>query len=141
MRLTRPIWLAFAVALIAVLAAMGWITAVVIRLDGAEAESGRRAQLEENARLALWRMDSALAPLIAAEHARPHAAFGERKTVGKATKGKPTPEDVMLSDWFDGQPPTLPGEATPFAKLYFRFEPGGRLTSPHAQASESSKAP
>src|SRR4051812_39240449 len=108
MRLTRPIWLAFAVALIAVLAAMGWITAVVVRLDSAEAESGRRAQLEENARLALWRMDSALAPLIAAEHARPHAAFGERKPVGKTTKGKPTAEEALLSDWFDGPPPPLP---------------------------------
>ena len=57
-------WLAFAAATAIVLAAMGWTTAAVLRLD-------RRAQLEENVRLALWRMDSALGPLVAAEQARP----------------------------------------------------------------------
>jgi signal transduction histidine kinase len=57
-------WLAFAAAALVVMAAMGWTTAAVLRLD-------RRAQLEENVRLALWRMDSALGPLIAAEQARP----------------------------------------------------------------------
>ena len=73
MRHPRLMWLAFAAAAAVVLASMGWVTAAVLRLDAAEAESRRRAQLEENVRLALWRMDSALAPLIAAEHARPVA--------------------------------------------------------------------
>src|SRR5678815_6155986 len=75
MRQARLTWLAFAGAALVVLASMGWVTAAVLRLDAAEAESRRRAQLEENVRLALWRMDSALAPLIAAEHARPGGAF------------------------------------------------------------------
>jgi signal transduction histidine kinase len=68
MNRTRPIWIAFAAAVAVVLASMGWVTAAVLRLD-------RRAQLEENARLALWRMDSAIAPLIAEEQARPARGF------------------------------------------------------------------
>ena len=71
MKQPRLVWLVFAAAAAVVLASMAWVTAAVLRLDAAEAESRRRAQLEENVRLALWRMDSALAPLLAAEHARP----------------------------------------------------------------------
>src|SRR3954462_8713143 len=100
MRQPRFLWLAFAAAVAGVLASMGWGTATVLRLDAAEAESRRRAQLEENVRLALWRMDSALAPLIAAEHARPASAF---------TNPVPAP---------------LPGTQTPFVRAYFRLTPG-----------------
>ena len=70
MKQPRLTWLVFAAAAAVVLASMAWVTAAVLRLDAAEAESRRRAQLEENVRLALWRMDSALAPLLATEHAR-----------------------------------------------------------------------
>lgn len=94
-------WPAFAAAAVVVLASMGWVTATVLRLDAAEAESRRRAQLEENVRLALWRMDSALAPLIAAEHARPAGAFA-------APVSAP-----------------LPGTPTPFVAIYFRYTPDG----------------
>jgi signal transduction histidine kinase len=100
-------WLAFAAAVVVVMAAMGWTTAAVLRLDRAEAESRRRAQLEENVRLALWRMDSALAPLIAAEHARPATSY---------------------SGGFSGAPPVsppLPGTERPFVRVYFHYGPDG----------------
>src|SRR6266511_1971843 len=70
----RPVltWAIFALCLAVVLAAMGWITRLVLRLDQAEADASRQATLQENIRLALWRMDSALAPLTAQENARPY---------------------------------------------------------------------
>ena len=101
MRQTRLMWLGFAAATAVVLAAMAWVTGAVLRLDAAEIESRRRARLEENVRLALWRMDSALAPLIAAEHARP-----------VATAARPTSAP-------------LPGTQTPFVSLYFRYSAEG----------------
>ena len=75
--------------------------AAVLRLDAAEAESRRRAQLEENVRLALWRMDSALAPLLATEHARP-----DRGLVAPVA----TP---------------LPGTQASFVSWRFRYPPSG----------------
>src|SRR6476661_8205445 len=110
MRQPRFLWPGFAAAVAVVLASMGWVTAAVLRLDAAEAESRRRAQLEENVRLALWRMDSALAPLIAAEHARPGGAFA-----------------VPVSA-------PLPGTQTPFVASYFRYTPAGVVPVPEAQA-------
>ena len=94
-------WLGFAAAAAVVLASMAWVTAAVLRLDAAEAESRRRAQLEENVRLALWRMDSALAPLLAAEHARPDRAVAAPVA---------TP---------------LPGTEMSFVSWRFRYPPSG----------------
>ena len=60
----------FVVATIAILVALLWMTILVIRLERSERESKVRAHLEENIRLALWRIDSALTPLLAQESTR-----------------------------------------------------------------------
>lgn len=117
MRRMRFTWPAFAAAAVVVLASMGWVTAAVLRLDAAEAESRRRAQLEENVRLALWRMDSALAPLIAAEHARPAGGFA-----------------APLSA-------SLPGTRTPFVAAYFRYTPDSIIPVHTSQPARAPGAP
>lgn len=75
MKQVTRIWLPFAVCLAVLLAAMGWLSLTVLRLDRAQAETQQRMLLEENVRLALWRMDSALAPLVAQESARNYFAY------------------------------------------------------------------
>ncbi len=60
----------FGLAFVALFAAVAWISSVTLRLDAAEREARRQSTLEENVRLALWRMDSALLPFIARENAR-----------------------------------------------------------------------
>src|SRR5688572_13013143 len=64
----RFIWLAFVICLAVVTLAMGWISHTVFRLETAEIQAARQS---ENERLALWRMDSSLMPLITRESARP----------------------------------------------------------------------
>ena len=131
MKQGRLTWPAFAAAVAVVIAAMAWITCAVVRLDAAEAESRRRAQLEENVRLALWRMDSALAPLIAAEHARPAAAFEPLdEYLGQVQSQRAlSPRPGGLA------PPVLEGTEAQFVRAYFQFDALG-LTSPQADASE-----
>ena len=53
----RPLhtWVAFALCAAVVLAAMGWVSVIVLRLDRAEALSRQEAAFEETVRLALWR--------------------------------------------------------------------------------------
>ena len=67
------IGIAFCVATLGVLAAMIWMTNQVLRLERSEAEAMQRAVLEENTRLALWRIDSALSPILAQESVRPNS--------------------------------------------------------------------
>ena len=75
--MNRPwqIWSLFALSLVVLLTAMAWVTSTAVRLDRAEWQAGQRAELEERTRLALWRMDSLLAPIIIEESARPFNAY------------------------------------------------------------------
>ena len=52
------------------LAALAWITAVVLSLERAELTARANAEHQEALRLALWRMDSWLAPRLATEGGR-----------------------------------------------------------------------
>ena len=74
MKRSFSIWLCFALCLAVVLAAMGWISLSAVRSDRAETDARRQAVLEEKVRLALWRIDSALAPMLAQESARSNFA-------------------------------------------------------------------
>lgn len=124
MRRTWLLWMAFALCLAVVLAAMGWISRAAVQLDRAEAQARGQAELEENLRLALWRIDSALAPLVAQESARPYFAYNTflplDRPYGKRGRGEPLAPSPLLRD--------LP----PPVRAYFQFEPDGRLGSPRA---------
>lgn len=70
-------WLTSAACLAIVFAALAWLTSTVLRLDRANAEIQQQAAFEERVRLALWRADSLLAPLLATENARPLEQYAE----------------------------------------------------------------
>lgn len=59
----------FAAALLA--GALLWISRTALALEAGQAEARRRADLEERARLALWRMDAAVATLLSQENTAP----------------------------------------------------------------------
>jgi len=68
----RPLhtWLVFATLLVLALGSFGWLSRAVVRLDDAQRGQLAEAEREEKVRLALWRMDSSLALLMADEDAR-----------------------------------------------------------------------
>ncbi len=61
----------FGACLAVLLGGVAWISLTAVRLDRAELAARREAALEENVRLALWRLDSDLMPLVARESTRP----------------------------------------------------------------------
>src|SRR5687767_8149699 len=73
----RPwqVWFAFALCSLLVAAAMGWLTVHALRVDRERSAARAEAELEQRVSLALWRMDTKLAPLIAEEVARPHQYY------------------------------------------------------------------
>ncbi|MEW6251794.1 MAG: HAMP domain-containing sensor histidine kinase, partial [Planctomycetota bacterium] len=126
MRSPWHIALIFAASLALLLAATGWITAAALRFERAEAEARRQAALEESVRLALWRMDSALAPLIAQEHAWPYfvyAAFYPAEAAYTRMFNRAEVGEVQM-------PSPLLAPESAFVRLYFQFNPDGTLTSP-----------
>jgi len=140
MKRSWHIWIGFLFCLAVVLAAMGYISLAALRLDEAEArarrheaqarrqetDARRRAAWEENVRLALWRMDSALAPFVARESVRPYFAYSAFVPVNRSYS-------AMFNDRGGGEmliPSPLLNDPSPNILVYFQFEPDGRLTSP-----------
>jgi signal transduction histidine kinase len=63
----RRTWGVFAACLALVGLALGWATREVLELERREAKAIEDARVHESMRLALWRMDSAFAPVLAQE--------------------------------------------------------------------------
>jgi signal transduction histidine kinase len=128
MRRARFTWLVFALCLTAVAAAMGWASLTVLRLDRAQEAGLRQGDLEERVRLSLWRMDSAVTPLIALENARPYFAYTAFYPLERAYTrlfSQIEPQDVLV-------PSPLLTATPPHVQIHFQFGPGGELTSPQA---------
>ncbi len=126
MKLTTAIWFVFALCLLLVLAAMGWLSATALKSDRAEVEARRQAALEERVRLALWRMDSALAPTVAQESARPYFAylpyFPAERSFNRMFNARSKGETLVASPLLVETPPRI--------LLHFQFDAAGNLTSP-----------
>ncbi len=134
MRRQWLVWLVFGVCLSVGLGAMSWISFKVLELDRNTALSRHQAayqgQLEENARLALWRMDSMLAPIIAQENARPYFLYSaffpsERAAPTKSIAPKGKDDGVLI-------PSPLMVQTSDLVVLHFQIAPDGSMTSPQA---------
>lgn len=131
----RRTWLVFAACMGLGLAGLVWISRLVLGLEQREARSRSQAAQEERVRLALWRMDSALAPLVAQESSRPYFHFRAR-----------FPANAAYARMYDRPPAGAPMAASPLmpggipqVKLHFQVEPSGRFSSP--QVPEGADAP
>ncbi len=116
------LWLLFAACLAVVLAAMGWISLTAFQADRAETLARQQSAMEEKTRLALWRIDTALAPLLAEENARPYFVYRPFFPAG-AEVGR-TPGATI--------PSPLLKEPSPHVVLHFQYGPDGLLTSPES---------
>ena len=121
------IWLTFAICLAVVLAAMGWVSLAAVRLDRAEVKARQQALTEERIRLALWRIDSTLAPILARESARSFLAYQAFLPADPPPGGMgPRPNKSV---WTASPLLTSPAD---HVLLYFQIGPDGTFTSPQA---------
>lgn len=108
-------------------AVLTWLTVALLQLDGDEREARRESAVQERLRLALWRMDSWMAPQLARENLRPasdYSAFptaANAWTTGFSRIGK---DQVMV------QSPLL-GAESPLFSLHFEVNSFG-ICSPQA---------
>ena len=128
MRSPWQVWLAFVVCLAMIVAAVGWLSFRALESDRAEATARRQAQAEENARLALWRIDTALAPLVMQENSQPYFSYSTlypaERSPGKP-RGKGAPEPI---------PSPLVTQPPPQVLLHFQIDGAGRFSSPRVPA-------
>jgi len=122
----RLTWLIFAVCALLVVDGLGWVTWQVLALERREHEAQRRAERQESVRLALWRMDGLLSPVIAAEAARPYfhyRAFYPAERAYSRMWEPPFADEVLVPS------PLLAGPGD-HIRLHFEGSQDGWLTSP-----------
>jgi signal transduction histidine kinase len=108
------------------LGGVGWITVTALRLEASEARARRQGALEETVRLALWRLDSDLAPLLARESSRPYfqyAAFYAEERGWTRMYAPVSTGDVLV-------PSPLLTDKPSEIRLYFQYTLDGKLSSP-----------
>jgi signal transduction histidine kinase len=131
-------WLVFGACAAVALVALGWISLTALSLERAQLQAGEKAELEERVRLALWRMDSALSPLIVEESARPWSAYeafsGSALVYTKGGKGYSRAQqgDVLV-------PSPLLGFSSSNVWLHFQLTAGGQLSSPQVPVGQQVK--
>jgi signal transduction histidine kinase len=126
--LNRPsqIWTVFGVCLAVLLAAMGWVSWTAVRFERAQREAQQKADFEESVRLALWRMDSTLSPLIVQESSRAYFTYNSFYAAERAYNrmfNELKPGEVLV-------PSPLLTQTTTNVLLHFQCGPNGLLTSP-----------
>ncbi len=132
MRSRRSWWLIYGACSAVVALALVWITVTVVGLERAEIRARTDAAHQEALRLALWRMDSWLAPQLAQEAARPYfdyQPFYSHARAYTALLSPIRPGEVLTPS------PLLSFESQYFS-LHFQMGPDGRLTSPQAPIGE-----
>ncbi|MCK5944239.1 MAG: hypothetical protein KAI24_19790, partial [Planctomycetes bacterium] len=128
--MTSPRWAAswwFVGVTGVMLAVLSWLTVTLLQLDHDEREARRQAAGQERMRLALWRMDSWLAPQLVRESLRPasdYRAFPRASNAWTSGFSKIGPDKVLV------QSPLL-GVESPLFPLHFEVTPQG-LCSPQS---------
>lgn len=126
------IWLSFAACAAIGFGVLGWFTREMVRMRHETAESERLAAIEENVRLALWRMDSAMASVHGLEAARPWRQYESFVPIGAAFSDEFSP----LSNKSILTPSPLLLNTPPFVRLHFQIEPDGSVHSPQVPRRE-----
>ena len=119
---------ALAIGAIVVLLALGFITWSVLRLESREAEARQASDQQESLRLALWRIDSVMTPILAREAARPYFEYQPFIPADRAYTNffsEVSESEVLV-------PSPLLTASDPLVNLYFQKMPDGSLESPQA---------
>ncbi len=130
----RSTWIITALCLALLCGAMAWTTHSMLRMEQRQDRMAAEAAVQENARLALWRMEGIASALVVAESARPPEHYRtfttpevllDNKTFNAWTNG----EVVALSPLVREPPDKI--------RLHFEMDADGKIRSPQVpQGSE-----
>ncbi|MEX0792641.1 MAG: HAMP domain-containing sensor histidine kinase [Pirellulaceae bacterium] len=100
--------------------AMAYVTAAAIRLDRAETVAKAQALQEQNIGLALWQMDTQMAPILAEEAARTYLEY----------VGPPKAAELPPQENWNGGDIALVRPSSEYVLLNFQWSPSQGWTSP-----------
>jgi signal transduction histidine kinase len=126
------LWFVFSVVAAAAFAGLVWLSVASLRLERAERHAEAQEKLQEALRLALWRIDSRLAPELAREASRPYFHYQSFYAPSLAYTNRWSQYDagdVRLPSPLAGSPPA-------WIRLHFQLAPDGTWSSPQVPIGE-----
>ncbi len=136
----RITWVVYGACVALVAAVLTIVSWQALRLERQERLARRETVRQEAVRLALWRMDSRLTPILVREAARPYFHYrsffpGERpysRMWEPLTPGETLAPSPLLGFGLESESDPDTG----LIRLHFQAEPDGALTSPQAPRDE-----
>jgi len=113
-------WLVFGLCAGAMLVIMGWGSRKLIEQEVTERKARQAAALEENVRLSLWRMETALAAVVVQENSRSYTAYSP----GGSATGDRSGESI-----------------SPYVKLHFQIDQNGGSVPASPPGIEALRSP
>jgi two-component sensor histidine kinase len=106
---------------------LGWATAAVLRLESEQLAQRAEAERGNRLRLALWRLDSRISPLLAREDSRPFNHYSAISPVPVAlnNSGACWPAGTVMEP-----SPLLSAELPAWMRLHFQTDPAAGWKSP-----------
>ena len=121
--------LAFLAICALVAGGLGWATAAALRLEDEQLAEHAQTAREEQVRLALWRLDSYVAPLLAVEDGRPfnHYSAVFAAPLAFDNRGVPRPPGAVVEP-----SPLLNADLPDWMLLHFQLDAASGWESPQA---------
>ena len=115
---------------------LGWATAAAVRLEGEQLAEHADAERADRMRLALWRLDSYVAPLIAVEDGRPfnHYSAVFAAPLAYDNRGAPRPPGAVVEP-----SPLLTADLPDWMLLHFQLDSASGWESPQAPSVNLSR--
>jgi signal transduction histidine kinase len=148
----RPwqVWLVFAICVVGAAAAVAVLTRQALQANYLRQAAQAEAELEQRVSLALWRMDTELAPLVAAEIVRPPSSYRPQRSIApRFNEESPWAEEPQQQEVAapsqqsesqsvqmpvqDAAPPVVP--PPPYVLLQFEVRADGSWHSPQSADS------
>ena len=126
----RPwqVWLVFVACVAGAAVAMLWLTRQALDADRMRRVAEAEAELEQRVSLALWRMDTELAPIVAEEVIRPPSAYRAETSIAQSfgpqlpVQQQAIPQPTDMSNAIS---PTTTVEPPPYVLLQCEARPDG----------------
>ena len=126
--------LTFLVVAALVVGGLGWVTVAALRVEAAQRDAAHQADLANNLRVALWRLDGGMFPMLGLEDSRPYEHYSA--VCAPFTNAIATDAGAALAAQLRVPSPLISARLPEWMTLHFQIDPHTGWESPQVLPDE-----